>query len=510
MKHISIVSLISLLTLSALPATMDAQKASFRHVSSPVEEIEEITDSVSILPVIDSTYFIVRDIDQILLETPMPQTAPPIVNKILAPWIFSGYRSWPKVKPYTPIDPRNLGSLTVINGDTIPSIELLDSIQNPEAGILIYELLAREDSTSAVEEKKPLQPIVKGEYIPGWLRQALAYDQIQADFIYTHMMEKPSTIFNSYWGLPIPPTLPENDYSFEAFIRKLDLPEINPEEAVLPEEDLRQIHWLHNVNGMMQFSQAYISENWYQGGNNHLSLLLGFNWNLQLNPVYHPKFLFQSNLSYKLGLNSTPQDEVHKYSISEDILQYNLNIGIKAVKKWYYSLNTVLKTQLLRNYEKNSMVRKASFLSPGDLNVGLGMSYSSINKPKTFQITATFSPLSYNLKTCITDKIDHENFNIRPWKKTHSDFGSNGEINFNWKIYWNISYKSRLFLFTDYSDFLGDWENTIDFAINKFLSTQIYVHMRYDTSVEPVTSWKKFMLREVLSFGLSYTFSTKP
>ena len=155
---------------------------------------------------------------------------------------------------------------------------------------------------------------------------------------------------------------------------------------------------------------------------------------MQLNPVYHPNLLFQSNLAYKLGLNSTPQDEVHKYSISEDLLQYNLNTGFKAFKKWFYSMNVQFKTQLLRNYEKNSMKRKASFLSPGDLNVGLGMAYSTQNKKKTFQLTATISPLSYNLKTCITDSIDHGRFNIAPDKKTHSEIGSNGEVNMKWNI----------------------------------------------------------------------------
>ena len=139
--------------------------------------------------------------------------------------------------------------------------------------------------------------------------------------------------------------------------------------------------------------------------------------------------------------------------------------------------------------------------------MGLGMSYSF--KKNNVDFTATISPLSYNLKTCITDRIDHGQFNIKPDRKTHSEFGSNAEFNMNWKIRYNINYKTRLFLFTDYSYFLADWENTLNFDINKFLSTQIYVHMRYDTSTETNTSWKHFMLREVLSFGLSYTFSTK-
>jgi len=486
-----------------------------RHIV--IKEQESKTDTVevqkSILPEIDSTMFIVRDVDEIINSLGEPDFKRTPINKVLGPWIFSGYRSIPKLKSFKPELPYAVDGLTVLSNDSTGK-HFDEMLERAEAIEDLDTIPFGEKIIESVSEDVPEKPrdidILKPEMAPKWLRDALTSYRIQEDFMYSTMISDPSTIEKAYWDLPVPPRLPEDDVSFEAYIRKLDLPDIDPEKAVLAEDDGRRIHWLHNVNTMLQFSQAYVSENWYQGGNNHLSLLFGFNWNVQLNQVYHPNLLFQSNLSYKLGLNSTPQDEVHAYSISEDVLQYNLNAGVKAFQKWFYSLNATFKTQILRNYEKNSTVRKASFLSPGDFNLGLGMAYSTQNKKKTFQLTATISPISYNLKTCITDKINHEQFNIKPDRKSHSEIGSNGEINMNWNIMWNINYKSRLFLFSDYKYFLSDWEHTLSFAINKFLSTQIYVHMRYDTSAESNSSWKKFMLREVLSFGLAYTFSTKP
>ena len=156
------------------------------------------------------------------------------------------------------------------------------------------------------------------------------------------------------------------------------------------------------------------------------------------------------------------------------------------------------------------MTRTASFLSPGDLHMGLGMAYNHQNKLKTFKYTLTISPLSYNLKTCISDKVNHATYNIPANRKVRNEIGSNLEFNMDWTITANINYKTRLFLFSDYHYFLSDWQNTISFDINKFLSTQIFVHLRYDTSADKNTGWKTFMLREILSFGLSYTFSTKP
>ena len=431
------------------------------------------------------------------------------VNKSFTPRVFHGYRhlkqnnvTFQTLEYFRQLEPLTNDSVFIeevfspdgelISSDTIPeiieNIEIITETPMPEPDIDI------------------LNPGLK----PKWLRDALASYRLQEDFIYSYMIENPKAIEYAYWDLPVPPQLNEDDVTFIGYIKRLKLPEVDVEKAILPEEELQKRHWLHKVNSLLQFSQAFVSPNWYQGGNDYLALLFNFNWNVQLNQVYHPNILFQSNLSYKLALSSNQKGSYHKYTISEDLFQYNLNTGLKAFKNWFYSFNALFKTQLLNNYEANSDVRTASFLSPGELNLGLGMAYSHQNKLKTFQMTATISPLSYNLKTCITDKINHELYNVPQNRKTKSEIGSNAEINMNWNITTNISYKTRLFLFTDYSYFLSDWENTFSFEINKFLSTQIYVHLRYDTSSENTTSWKKFMMREILSFGLSYTFSTKP
>lgn len=459
----------------------------------------------------------VREPEEIINSLPESDIQPTPVNKVLGPWVFLGYRNLVRKGMSYPL-PTSLAGTSVICGDSVLMVdnnltELTDmeeSVTRNDSSTSVHESIVATEVPTAASIASPGLLITGQSITPKWLRDALNAYRLQEDFMYATMVSDPSTIDYSYWDLPVPPRLLEDDVTFAGYMRRLNLPDIDVDKAILPDEEIRRIHWLHTVGASLHFSQAYVSSNWYQGGNNHLALLFNFNWNVQLNQVYHPNLLFQSNLQYKLGLNSTPQDEVHKYSISEDLLQYNLNTGVKAFKKWFYSLNAVFKTQILKNFEQNSNVRTASFLSPGDLNIGLGMAYSHKNKLNTLQLTATISPLSYNLKTCITDKIDHSLYNIAADRKSRSEFGSNGEFNMLWLITPNISYKTRVFLFTDYSYFLSDWENTINFEINRFLSTQIYAHMRYDSSTECLTKWKHFQLREVLSFGLTYTFSTKP
>lgn len=347
--------------------------------------------------------------------------------------------------------------------------------------------------------------------IPDWLAISNRAERIHADMNYRLMTDNPRLIQYAYWELPEPPRLPEEDNSFAGFLRRLDLPNVDTSSAILPDFQRRHINWLHSVGGALQLSQAYISSNWYQGGNNYLAVLFNFNWNVTLNTVYHPNLMFVSDLSYKLAVNSNPSGSLHRYSISQDLFQYNLRTGVKAFKKWFYSFNLLFKTQFFTSYPADSDKPGAKILSPSELNLGLGMTYNTTGCKGRLKFAASISPISYNLKACPSTDVDHAQFNIPPDRRTASEIGSNAELTLNWDITSNISWKSRLFLFTNYDYFQGNWENTFNFAINKFLSTQLYVHPRFDSSSDRNSSkWHYWQLKEILSFGLSYTFTTKP
>lgn len=112
---------------------------------------------------------------------------------------------------------------------------------------------------------------------------------------------------------------------------------------------VKKRHWIRTFASSLQFSQAYVSPNWYQGGNNNLNTLIKVQYDVKLNPKYHPNLLFVSTLRYKLGLNSAPDDDLRNYSISEDLLQFNSTLGIKAASRWYYSLTAQFKTQIFNH-----------------------------------------------------------------------------------------------------------------------------------------------------------------
>lgn len=287
-----------------------------------------------------------------------------------------------------------------------------------------------------------------------------------------------------------------------------------PVEANKAKEDLsldkENKHWLHTFNASMQFSQAYVSPNWYQGGNNNVNGIGSFKWNVKLNQKFHPEFIVEATTEYKVGIASAPQDTIHAYNITQDQFQFNGTLGLKAFDKWYYSLNAQFKTQLLNNYKPNTRELKAAFMTPGELNLGVGMTYNYKNPERRLTLDASISPFSYNLKIATNPGIPKSNFGIDPGHHTISEFGSNAEVKLTWTLAWNVTYSSRLFLFTDYDYTQGDWENTFNFSINRYFSTQLFIHVRYDSHQLPLedTNWHHWQLKEILSFGFQYQFKT--
>lgn len=321
----------------------------------------------------------------------------------------------------------------------------------------------------------------------------------------------PEVVYNLAW-------LPEPPKQYTAFVdpttAKIVLKEVEVKPAEIAsglDPEIDQKKWIQTFDVGLQFSQAYVSPNWYQGGNKNLNLLANVMYKVSLNQKFYPKYLFEATVQYKLGLNNAPDDTVRNVHINDDLFQINVTAGMKAAKDWYYSANLLFKTQVFDNYPANSRKIQSAFMSPGELNLGIGMTYNHTSKNKRFTINASISPLSYNLKTCLHRDVDPTRYNIDEGKTIANKFGSSTEINMSWKIAYNIVYSSRLFMFSDYEYFQGDWEHTIDCRINRYLTTRMYAHMRYDTQTprcEADPNWHKFQFKEILSFGISYHFGT--
>lgn len=356
-----------------------------------------------------------------------------------------------------------------------------------------------------------VEPGYADPYAFDWINEEVLRSDLLTRTRQWYVVNYPDRVMYDEKFLPEPPK--KYTATIDPETASIVLKEVIALEAPKPgiETEIKKRHWLRKFNADLQFSQAYVSPNWYQGGNNNLNALLNLYYQVKLNPAFHPMWIFDNTFQYKLGMNNAPDDELRDYSISEDIFQWNMTAGYKSARRWYYSVSAMFKTQFLNNYKSNTNDLKAAFLSPGELNVGVGMTYAYTNPKKTFTFDASISPLSWNMKTCTRRRMNEKSFGIKEGRKVVNEIGSSAEGKLSWKICDNISLRSRLFIFTDYDYLQSDWENTLQFAINRFLSTQIYVHARYDSTTkrpEEDSDWHKFQLKEILSFGFSYKFGT--
>lgn len=344
-----------------------------------------------------------------------------------------------------------------------------------------------------------------------WIDNELERSSRLHQMRYRIMIDNPELVRYNEDKLPKPPkeVVVETDPStavLQVEDNKIDGGSFKPVDR----REVKLHNWLHTFVGSLHGTQAYISSNWYQGGENNLNLLADVQWDCNLNQKLHPKWLFNNTVHYRLGVATAKGDSLRSYSINEDNFQFNSQVGYKAVKNWYYSASMMFKTQLLNNYITNTRDLAASFLSSGELNIGLGMTYDYKDKDGYKMLNLSIAPLSYNMKICRDIiKIDPTKFGIDAGHHTKHSFGSTVEMKFEWKITPSINWKTRLYAFTDYHYVQGDWENTFSFSVNSFLSTQIFTHLRYDKSRPWNQDWKYWQFKEILSFGLTYKFATK-
>lgn len=376
---------------------------------------------------------------------------------------------------------------------------------------VVFDKVVFLDSVKADDSLHLAQPLFAETE---WIRQIAESNRRYRELKQRYMIDYPERVRYNINTLPVPPK------TYKATVdpssSRITIDEVITSVA---ESDLKsgvatvekiQKHWLHDFQSSAQFSQAYVSPNWYQGGDNNVNVLANVKWSVKLNKKFHPNLIAEATTQYKFGAASAPSDSIHSYTINQDMFQFNGTLGLRAVNNWYYSLTAAFKTQFFNNYKPNTRTMKAAFMSPGEFNVGLGMTYNLKNKPRHLNIDFSIAPLSYNLKVSTSHRIPVTNFGIREGHRSESEIGSNAEIKMTWDLMWNINYTSRFFLFTDYEYVQGDWQNTLNFSINRYLSTQIFVHVRYDSSApkDEYRSWNRWQLKEILSFGLQYQFKT--
>lgn len=288
---------------------------------------------------------------------------------------------------------------------------------------------------------------------------------------------------------------------------------IIPEEGILPQmeglnvtgvelEVKKPNFWKTAGNMTLQFTQNYISGNWYKGGESTNTLVSGFTFDVNYDDKQ--KLQFDNRLEMKLGFTTAPSDTMHRYRTNTDLIRVSSKLGLRAFKAWYYTVGLDVNTQLLRNYKTNSNSLQSAFISPLRLTLNVGMDYKKTGK--NYNVSVTLSPLAYQWTYVGDRNVDETKFDVDKGNRVAQYFGSSMKTTSKWTIHKNITWESRLDAFTNYEKVEASWENTFNFNISKYLSTQLFLHGRFDDAATKKKGYSYFQFKEFLSFGLQYNW----
>lgn len=261
--------------------------------------------------------------------------------------------------------------------------------------------------------------------------------------------------------------------------------------------------WNFSGDYYLQFMQNYVTTNWYKGGESNYSMVGSVT--MQANYNNKSRLKFDNKLELKLGVQSSNSDSLHKYKTTEDLIRYTGKIGLQATKSWYYTFQLLTYTQFCKGFKSNDATLYSAFLAPFNLNLSLGMDYTVKTKDNKLTGNINLAPLAYNFRY-----VDYlslaTKYGLKDGSHTMNDYGSEFTFDLTWKLSDMIKWKTRLYGYTTYKRAELEWENTITFQFNQYISTNVFVYPRFDDGSAKDAQHGYWQFKEYASIGFSYSF----
>jgi hypothetical protein len=293
------------------------------------------------------------------------------------------------------------------------------------------------------------------------------------------------------------------------YVERVEAPVIDtPEDAPVGVVVEKPKFWTKKGDGFLQFMQNYVSGNWYKGGESNYSAVGALT--LEANYDNKNKWKWDNKLEMKLGFQRTRTDSMHKFKSNEDLIRYTGKVGLEATKKWYYTLQLIAYTQFTRGLKANDTHTYSDFMSPFNLNLGLGMDYKVEAFDKKLTGTVNLSPIAVNYRYVDRRFFDDEwfpsRYGVDNAKHSLFDVGSQVTADLEWKLSEVVKWKSRFYAFTSYKRTEIEWENTFTLQVSKYISAQIFLYPRFDDASKRDSDLGYWQFKEYSSIGFNYTF----
>ena len=310
------------------------------------------------------------------------------------------------------------------------------------------------------------------------------------------------------------------------------------------------------------------------GGDNSIALVATFN----LKHIFTKDlFTIETKFNAKLGYNrmkvTVDDKEEGIWFKNQDEFEISTAPSFKMTKNWSYGVIAKFRSQFVNGYKSRTEQKKehlkSKFMTPGYLDISLGITYKS-PKPK-FPIVINLSPIALNAtfaendwirRRQVEERVDSEgkktvteikpayNYGIEDPDKTSKyeggssiqidfdrTFGKTGFLRYRTTLYsfygWitDIGQKNKISDYTKYLEAYDKWadkedtsvghdikdkprlpihptvrwENTLEIKATKYLSTKVSFQLYYNRAQNV-----DVQTRTLLQVGLTYTFKNKP
>lgn len=260
-------------------------------------------------------------------------------------------------------------------------------------------------------------------------------------------------------------------------------------------------YWKFSGRTSLTFTQSFISDNWYQGGEKNYYAMLA-TIDLDLNYDNKDRLSWTNHFDFDLGFATYQNGEKLGIRTNTDKLRLESTLGYKLVKSLDVAAKVKAETQSLPYY--NGDVMQSAFISPLDANASIGLNY----KPDLgkFKIEIYLAPFSgYNCRYVYHDELTAA-YGI---EKGHfkQDFGTQLVVTIpTYQITSFLDVYSRLEYYTDYHRAFFQWETKFNVALSKYFTASLMLNTRFDDSAPVHENWKFWQLKELFTLGVAYAW----
>lgn len=260
-------------------------------------------------------------------------------------------------------------------------------------------------------------------------------------------------------------------------------------------------YWKFSGRTSLTFTQSFISDNWYQGGEKNYYAMLA-TVDLDLNYDDKDRISWTNHFDFDLGFATYEADSKLGIRTNTDKLRLESTFGYKLVKSLDIAAKLKAESQSLPFYNANTLV--SAFISPLDANASIGLNY----KPNlgNFKIEVYLAPFSgYNFRYVYHDELT-EAYGLGT-KHYKQDFGTQLVVTIpTYQLTSFLDVYSRLEYYTDYHRVFFQWETKFNVALSKYFTASLMLNTRFDDSVAKHEDWNFWQLKELFTLGVAYAW----